>query len=68
MGCSRALLLAPASLAEADICTVTALPADRFTRGEQPAGRMVAVDGSAVEAVQVPLPKALDTRPMVAIA
>lgn len=67
MGCSRALLLAPASLAEADICTVTVLPADRFTRGEQPAGRMVAVDGSAVEAVQVPLPRALDTRPMVAI-
>ena len=64
MGCSRAILLAPATLAEADICTVTALPADRFTRGEQPAGRAVAVDGSSVEAIQVPLPRALDAHPI----
>lgn len=55
MGCSRALLLAPASLADADICTVTALPLDRFTQGEQPAGRIVVVDGASVYAAQVPL-------------
>lgn len=55
MGCSRALLLAPASLADADICTVTALPLDRFTQGEQPAGRIVVVDGASVCAAQVPL-------------
>ncbi len=55
MGCSRALLLAPASLADADICTVTALPLDRFTQGEQPAGRLVVVDGASVCAAQVPL-------------
>ena len=55
MGCSRALLLAPASLAEADMCTVTALPLDRFTQGEQPAGRLVVVDGASVCAAQVPL-------------
>ena len=65
MGCSRAILLAPATLAEADICTVTALPADRFTRGEQPAGRAIAVDGNAVEAIQVPLPRGLDAHPIV---
>lgn len=64
MGCSRAILLAPATLAEADICTVTALPADRFTRGEQPAGRAIAVDGSSVEAIQVPLPRVLDAHPI----
>lgn len=55
MGCSHALLLAPASLAEADMCTVTALPLDRFTQGEQPAGRLVVVDGASVCAAQVPL-------------
>lgn len=55
MGCSRALLLAPTSLAEADMCTVTALPLDRFTQGEQPAGRLVVVDGASVCAAQVPL-------------
>ena len=55
MGCSRALLLAPASLADADMCTVTALPLDRFTQGEQPAGRLVVVDGASVSAAQVPL-------------
>ena len=55
MGCSRALLLAPASLADADICTVTALPLDRFTQGEQPAGRLVVVDGASVCAAQIPL-------------
>lgn len=55
MGCSRALLLAPASLADADMCTVTALPLDRFTQGEQPAGRIVVVDGASVSAAQVPL-------------
>lgn len=55
MGCSRALLLAPASLADADMCTVTALPLDRFTQGEQPAGRLVVVDGASVCAAQVPL-------------
>ena len=55
MGCSRALLLAPASLADADMCTVTALPLDRFTQGEQPAGRLVMVDGASVYAAQVPL-------------
>ena len=55
MGCLRALLLAPASLAEADMCTVTALPLDRFTQGEQPAGRLVVVDGASVCAAQVPL-------------
>ena len=55
MGCSRALLLAPASLADADMCTVTALPLDRFTQGEQPAGRIVVVDGASVCAAQVPL-------------
>lgn len=54
MGCSRALLLAPASLADADMCTVTALPLDRFTQGEQPAGRIVVVDGASVCAAQVP--------------
>ena len=54
MGCSRALLLAPASLADADMCTVTALPLDRFTQGEQPAGRLVVVDGASVCAAQVP--------------
>ena len=55
MGCSRALLLSPASLADADMCTVTALPLDRFTQGEQPAGRLVVVDGASVCAAQVPL-------------
>lgn len=55
MGCSRALLLAPASLADADMCTVTALPLNRFTQGEQPAGRLVVVDGASVSAAQVPL-------------
>lgn len=55
MGCSRALLLAPTSLADADMCTVTALPLDRFTQGEQPAGRLVVVDGASVCAAQVPL-------------
>lgn len=55
MGCSRALLLAPASLADGDMCTVTALPLDRFTQGEQPAGRLVVVDGASVCAAQVPL-------------
>lgn len=55
MGCSRALLLAPASLADADMCTVTALPLGRFTQGEQPAGRIVVVDGASVCAAQVPL-------------
>lgn len=55
MGCSRALLLAPASLADADMCTVTALPLDRFTQGEQPTGRLVVVDGASVCAAQVPL-------------
>lgn len=55
MGCSRALLLAPAPLADADMCTVTALPLDRFTQGEQPAGRLVVVDGASVCAAQVPL-------------
>ena len=55
MGCSRALLLAPASLADTDMCTVTALPLDRFTQGEQPAGRLVVVDGASVCAAQVPL-------------
>lgn len=55
MGCSRALLLAPASLADADMCTVTALPLDRFTQGEQTAGRLVVVDGASVCAAQVPL-------------
>lgn len=55
MGCSRALLLAPASLADADMCTVTALPLDRFTQGGQPAGRLVVVDGASVCAAQVPL-------------
>lgn len=55
MGCSRALLLAPASLADADMCTVTALPLDRFTQGEQPAGRLVVVDGASACAAQVPL-------------
>ena len=55
MGCSRALLLAPASLADADMCTVTALPLDRFTQSEQPAGRLVVVDGASVCAAQVPL-------------
>ena len=55
MGCSRALLLAPASLADADMRTVTALPLDRFTQGEQPAGRLVVVDGASVCAAQVPL-------------
>ena len=54
MGCSRALLLAPASLADADMCTVTVLPLDRFTQGEQPAGRLVVVDGASVCAAQVP--------------
>ena len=55
MGCSRALLLAPTSLADADMCTVTALPLDRFTQGEQPAGRLTVVDGASVYAAQVPL-------------
>lgn len=66
MGCSRALLLAPASLADADMCTVTALPLDRFTQGEQPAGRLVVVDGASVCAAQVPL--ALSTAAQVAAA
>ena len=66
MGCSRALLLAPASLADADMCTVTALPLDRFTQGEQPAGRLVVVDGASVCAAQVPL--ALSTAAQAAAA
>lgn len=66
MGCSRALLLAPASLADTDMCTVTALPLDRFTQGEQPAGRLVVVDGASVCAAQVPL--ALTTAAQVAAA
>ena len=37
------------------MCTVTALPLDRFTQGEQPAGRLVVVDGASVCAAQVPL-------------
>ena len=66
MGCSRALLLAPASLADADMCTVTALPLDRFTQGEQPAGRLVVVDGASVCAAQVPLAPATAARAVVA--
>lgn len=66
MGCSRALLLAPASLADADMCTVTALPLDRFTQGEQPAGRLVVVDGASVCAAQVPL--ALSTAAQAVVA
>ncbi|WP_311474561.1 hypothetical protein, partial [uncultured Rothia sp.] len=42
-------------LADADMCTVTALPLDRFTQGEQPAGRLVVVDGASACAAQVPL-------------
>ena len=37
------------------MCTVTALPLDRFTQGEQPSGRLVVVDGASVYAAQVPL-------------
>ncbi len=66
MGCSRALLLAPASLADADMCTVTALPLDRFTQGEQPAGRLVVVDGASVCAAQVPLAPTTAARAVVA--
>ena len=67
MGCSRALLLAPASLADADMCTVTALPLDRFTRGEQPAGRLVVVDGASVCAAQVPLAPTTAVRAVAAV-
>ena len=67
MGCSRALLLAPASLADADMCTVTALPLDRFTQGEQPAGRLVVVDGASVCAAQVPLALATTAQAVVAM-
>ena len=67
MGCSRALLLAPASLADADMCTVTALPLDRFTQGEQPAGRLVVVDGASVCAAQVPLAPATAARAVAAM-
>ena len=66
MGCSRALLLAPASLADADMCTVTALPLDRFTQGEQPAGRLVVMDGASVCAAQVPLALATATQAVTA--
>ena len=66
MGCSRALLLAPASLADADMCTVTALPLDRFTQGEQPAGRLVVIDGASVCAAQVPLALATATQAVTA--
>ena len=66
MGCSRALLLAPASLADADMCTVTTLPLDRFTQGEQPAGRLVVVDGASVCAAQVPLVLATATHAVTA--
>ena len=67
MGCSRALLLAPASLADTDMCTVTALPLDRFTQGEQPAGRLVVVDGASVCAAQVPLALATTAQAVVAM-
>ena len=67
MGCSRALLLAPASLADADMCTVTALPLDRFTQGEQPAGRLVVVDGASVCAAQVPLALTTATQAVTAV-
>ena len=67
MGCSRMLLLAPASLADADMCTVTALPLDRFTQGEQPAGRLVVVDGASVCAAQVPLAPATAARAVAAM-
>lgn len=67
MGCSRALLLAPASLADADMCTVTALPLDRFTQGEQPAGRLVVVDGASVCAAQVPLALATTAQAVAAV-
>ena len=67
MGCSRALLLAPASLADADMCTVTALPLDRFTQGEQPAGRLVVVDGASVCAAQVPLALATAAQAVTAV-
>ena len=66
MGCSRALLLAPASLADADMCTVTTLPLDRFTQGEQPAGRLVVMDGASVCAAQVPLALATATHAVTA--
>ena len=67
MGCSRALLLAPTSLADADMCTVTALPLDRFTQGEQPAGRLVVVDGASVCAAQVPLALATTAQAVAAV-
>lgn len=67
MGCSRALLLAPASLADTDMCTVTALPLDRFTQGEQPAGRLVVVDGASVCAAQVPLALSTATQAVAAM-
>ena len=67
MGCSRALLLAPTSLADADMCTVTALPLDRFTQGEQPAGRLVVVDGASVCAAQVPLALTTATQAVAAV-
>ena len=66
MGCSRALLLAPTSLADADMCTVTTLPLDRFTQGEQPAGRLVVMDGASVCAAQVPLALATATQAVTA--
>ena len=53
-GCSRAVLLAPASISDGDICSLHEIPRDMYTEGMLPAGRGVLVDAGRVQAFQVP--------------
>lgn len=53
-GCSRAVLLAPTSISDGDICSLHEIPRDMYTEGMLPAGRGVLVDAGRVQAFQVP--------------
>ena len=53
-GCSRAVLLAPASISDGDICSLHEIPRDMYTEGMLPAGRGALVDAGRVQAFQVP--------------
>ena len=53
-GCSRAVLLAPTSISDGDICSLHELPRDMYTNGLLPAGRGVLVDAGQIQSFQVP--------------
>ena len=53
-GCSRAVLLAPTSISDGDICSLHEIPRDMYTEGMLPAGRGALVDAGRVQAFQVP--------------